>query len=137
MREIKFRGWNGKKWVYGDLTISPYGTPYIGGIAIGWSSVKKETIGQYTGMKDCNGTEIYESDIVTANYCGGYDGYGYFYDRPFVVRWSDKLSCFYLNDRFDEMSFEKMFEMYDGPGCIRKVIGNIYENPELMGGADE
>ena len=46
MREIKFRGKTGTgSWVYGDLTFSRYGNPYIGSLSKKWSGVKRNTIG--------------------------------------------------------------------------------------------
>ncbi|MDS3874868.1 YopX family protein [Staphylococcus hominis] len=70
---------------------------------------------QSTGLKDKNGTEIYEGDIVKN-----------IYDEIYVVKWFD--AAFYLEEKYNggfdyhELHFEDN----------KKVIGNIYENPELL-----
>lgn len=79
---------------------------------------------QYTGLKDKNGREIYEGDILT----------DYGDEGPIFVEFSMKHAGFVFVDKFDahgptlytpkEISYE-----------IFEVIGNIYENPELLEGA--
>jgi len=120
MREIKFRGKridNGE-WMFGDLsTKNSLNTTLI--YPEGWLDVEVDpsTVGQYTGLKDKNGTEIYEGDIVqniygdifTVEYYGEH-WYGY------VLTASD--GCVGHLYEYDEY----------------EVIGNIHDS-ELLGGA--
>lgn len=161
MREIKFRGKDEDtgEWRYGgyhkhqiieicpvqfDGEIEEHKTPkythYIimDGFAdwnmekpIMKSNVIGETIGQYTGCKDNNDKEIYEGDILKFNQYGD--------DRDYIARvefgnpngeynWGWQLvfkEPFHLNN-----SILLWVEM-DGVEC--EVIGNIYENPDLLG----
>lgn len=119
MRTIKFRGKsidNGE-WVYGDL-IHREGVPKsITAIQIGKSGVHEDTVGQFTGMLDKNGKEIYEGDILYAK-----DG-----DIEIYNEIGLKDGCFgYIGENSGELL----------PFCYyavdEEISGNIYDNPELM-----
>lgn len=110
-REIKFRAWNGKKM------LEPQDISQSGKY---WSWLGKEDVQlmQYTGLKDKNGKEIYEGDILKL-----YNIKKEPYNR--IVKWHvGGMWWAHENDAF-YMGFYKPNENFE-------IIGNIYENPELL-----
>ena len=138
MREIKFRGQTANcEWVYGSLVHSKNIQPAIY-FEVGKGSVKTfdfvyvkpETVGQFTGLHDKNGVEIFEGDIYTAfgsqkyeirfisgSFCGGLLGGD---DSIFApLGWGS------LEDDEDVYLSNELFK-------IMEVIGKIHDNPELL-----
>ena len=116
MREIKFRVWNKAENEFSD--ISEYGSWYWFDRCIDPKIPETLTIQQYTGLKDKNGIEIYEGDIVKATS----DQY--------------KNENFVGKVIFDEGCFLTWINKNDIRGIWGEddieVIGNIFETPELL-----
>lgn len=152
---FKFRGLSKGKWYYGAyFKHLPY-TPYCCGekppekdyqhfiIQEGFSDwglprsmtcieVEKDTVGQCTGLKDKNGKLIYEGDIVSVT---GKNGMKFIY----IVKYSDPEYKWILIDNYSHNAGKKardFYKQYVQPKELYKegyrVIGNIYENPELL-----
>lgn len=84
-----------------------------------------------TGLKDKNGKLIYEGDIIKIEYFD--DGIKY---RIGVVEWEDDGYCVtYYNAKDTKVSGCSLVDVANGYN-EQKVIGNIYENPELIGSAE-
>lgn len=129
MREIKFRGKEIKEgnftgwWVFGDYCSIP--NPNIlfknSNDEIDCAVIDPETVGQFTGLKDKNGTEIYEGDIVECVYDGILNVYVVVYD----------LSELGFKGTNGKANYGNNFEYLQ---CCEEiiVIGNIYENKDLL-----
>ena len=121
-REIKFRAWDGYKMYYPNDE-SNYGVRIGGEIyelyQDGPDHIRYHplpdgsSLMQYTGIKDKNGKEIYEGDIIKAPHDFGPGG---FHERTFVFR---TIALIGAVEAYWDMS-------------AAEIIGNIYENPELL-----
>ena len=130
-REIKYRGlktfqiFSGETksiWIYGFyLKRGTYGDPgpqaHIFVYENGYEGyrVEAETIGQFTGLTDCDGKEIYEDDIISFD--DGKIGHVEFFQGCFVVR---------------DVNNSDIRSLYDIHDWNLKILGNRFENPELL-----
>lgn len=119
MRTIKFRGKdieNEQQWRYGSLITYPNGASVIvefdnDGNELSYD-VDADTVGQFTGMLDKNGKEIYEGDIVKAKYA-----------MRAKVKYLDVHFCVDFNGYKALIGGEEY-----------EVVDNIHDNPELLKG---
>lgn len=122
-REIKFRAWDNikKEWTLNIMECVSSSTGNI------WMEPAlkshKVVIEQYTGLKDKNGKEIYEGDIVEI------DKYG-----KFQIIWNE-WACKFDFDKIGKREREEPLLSQDWEEKS-EVIGNIHENPELIGGEE-
>lgn len=129
MRTIKFRGkthGNGK-WYYGSLVYSNEINAAIyfqigNGLIkrMDWVYVIPETVGQFTGLYDCDGKEIFEGDILDFN------------GLTVEVRFVRGVFAFLVNGDLDEeLCGDCRTDLF------AKVIGNVYENPDILKGGEK
>lgn len=122
MRQIKFRGLrtDGKGWVYGDMFNATTGATIIenGGESLGsFHFVIPESVGQFTGLRDKNGLEIFEGDFLRGSS-----------DDKCLVIWRQDLSSFALTK--DGWAYDHYFGEAIDPGFC-EVIGNIHDRREV------
>lgn len=136
MREIKFRGKHknsyGDKWVYGyyaledgeHVIVMPHSTSYeealkekrpIPPISVR-HTVDYNTIGQYTGLKDKNGKEIYEEDII----------YVIPEDETAFILWDKETARYIIQFKGWCADFDNYY------GKELEVIGNLLDNSALL-----
>lgn len=124
MREIKFRAWDNtcKVMKYCDFEKLVY-TDHSNDFRVmcneGYLNNRPYPLMQFTGLKDKNGKEIYEGDILSNKDTDG----------NMVVNWCP-ISAGFCLDKKGWMFSHYFKEAVDANQC--EVIGNIYENPELL-----
>ena len=130
-RTIKFRAWDKKLKLFDDeLFLALHGKLYdhakeefdTPNIEIDYvESKSRYELMQYTGLKDKNGTEIYEGDILRCD--------------PDTAN-EDVKVVEYVASEYDGVGFKPLIDQYYDNGClysVYEVIGNVYENSELLG----
>lgn len=142
IRKIVFRGkrLDDSGWVYGDLihensgnvamktnldtwsknddNIAPYGEAVL---------VKPQTVGQYTGLVDTNGKEIYEGDIIESK---GFDGLPLRHTVVYSQNTASFIAQLVGTYNCSSISQGWIFEY------LKVVVGNIHDNPELLEGGN-
>lgn len=114
MREIKFRAWDRHREDVQMITWEMMQTSRYAKPGCGWWNDCSYTLMQFTGLRDKNGKEIYEGDIVEL-------------DVPM------KFEVIYTRCYFAIKINENQSMILTGLESSSQVIGNIYENPELTG----
>ena len=127
-REIIFRGksTNNDKWVYAEL--------HGFGMDLFNECVRENTVGQFTGLFDKNGKEIYEGDIVEQIVTNGY-GYGFIGEVSFdngVFGIKHKTYKGYIVSSFVYSSDWNDGHAHGTVLYEYELKGNIYDNPELL-----
>lgn len=133
------------EWVYGDLIHKRHDRDALmiqdeNGLG---SDVIPESVGQFTGLHDKNGKEIYEGDVARNKEVGGYG-----FEYVGVVRYYEEDARFGIDvTATSKISKRVLFSV--GERCINdghctikytneyEVIGNIHDNPTLLNNAND
>lgn len=147
MREILFRGkrYSDGEWNYGNLSTSDNREPIIMPKDGTWGyCVIPETVGQYTGLQDVNGKKIFEGDILQCNdnpvdlvkaVFGAFDVIDVNTELAVdeVIGWHYEVIPTDALSKLEPFCFSMPLTKYYIDRCNMKVIGNIHDNPELLG----
>lgn len=120
MKEIKFRGYSQtfNCWSYGDLLITRQPATIVCEESGHEYEVEHDSVGQFTGLHDKNGKEIYEGEILYNN------------DREehCIVKYYEEKAMFIV--KYLESNDE--FTLWESISNLYYSVGNIFENPELL-----
>lgn len=133
MREIKFRGCSCGEWYYGNLYIRKHEEFGDSAYIIGYTEtpsttiVDINTIGQFTGLHDKNGKEIYEGDIIRS-----FDSKG----GPIIhyIKYDDEEAGFVTilkGCKKGDFGYGRCYQQWITE-CEKEVIGNIHDNFDLL-----
>jgi len=138
MREIKFRAWNDVAKVMYESNIPGLLLHFDGelngldenGMLEGTDNTRQHHLMQYTGLKDKNGKEIYEGDIVEYNDFNSLRTGGHAEDKIIVGKVVFSCGMWMVEEN------NCGHDLYEGLVNDEEleIIGNIYENPELLEG---
>ena len=109
-RQIKLRAWDGSEMIY------PYGKGFNNILTNGNILDRFSIVMQYTGLKDKNGKEIYEGDILSKWYSRDLSGND-------IIKWNEEVE-------FETANEWAGFNITFLDKC--EIIGNIYEQPHLI-----
>lgn len=137
MREIKFRGkpiedYGDTKWFYGNGIVNYEDKlAYIEAPGQGFVPVEWGTVSQYTGLKDKDSKEIYEGDIVKyldGNEWSTESGYDCEeFNNHGAIFFDEECGRYDVTNK-QGIGYDDLFDC----GVDFEIIGNIYENPELV-----
>ncbi|HEC61929.1 MAG TPA: hypothetical protein ENI27_06700 [bacterium] len=117
MREIKYRQWMGDYFNYWGFGV-PEGAVFSGPASLSGRPASDFPQEELTGLKDKNGTEIYEGDILSF--------------RIFRLRivWDSEAAAYWVRIVGEQDNRASLAKYLEGDPCV--VVGNIHENPEFL-----
>lgn len=135
-RQILFRGRKGNIWYFGDLQHDEAGNTFIAfcdKLAHRVKLVESETVGQFTGLADKHGNQIFEGDILS--FANNYEPYF----AKVIFTAEDVASCGCCYSAFEGSGFvgkvlpgsKYTYSCFAGAMSEAEIVGNIHDNPEF------